>query len=58
VPLQPLRVSGVVVRKADLIAALRVYVPALADLQVTEDGEHFWLMLADDAGASHEGGPA
>jgi hypothetical protein len=43
-----MRVEGVVVRKADLIQALRVYVPALADVQVTEDGEHFWLMLGPD----------
>ena len=52
VPLQPLRVSGVVVRKADLIDALRVYVPALEDLQVTEDGDHFWLMLGDQPDAN------
>ncbi|TAK27715.1 MAG: hypothetical protein EPO21_23575 [Chloroflexota bacterium] len=45
IPLKPLRVSGVVVRKADLIEALTVYVPALHDIQVTEDGEQFWLML-------------
>ena len=56
VPLQPLRVSGVVVRKADLIDALRVYVAALADLQVTEDGEHFWLML-DEAAQSETASP-
>ena len=46
-PLAPLRVSGVVVRKGDLVEALRVYVPALRDLQVTEDGEHFWLLLGE-----------
>jgi len=50
-PLQPLRVSGVVVRKADLIEALRVYVPALEDVQVTEDGDHFWLMLGEQPNA-------
>jgi hypothetical protein len=49
-PMRPLRVSGVVVRKADLVEALRVYMPALADLAVTEDGESFWLILG-------EGGP-
>jgi hypothetical protein len=47
VALEPLRVSGVVVRKADLIRALQVYVPGLSDLQVTEDGEHFWLMVEE-----------
>lgn len=56
-PLPPLRVSGLVLRKADLIAALRVYVPNLADLAVTEDGEYFWLLLgeggtSDDPAAS------
>ena len=40
--------SGVVVRKADLVEALKVYVPNLADLQVTEDGEHFWLLMGDE----------
>lgn len=46
--LRPLRVSGIVIGKADLIEALRAYVPALCDLQVTQDGEHFWLMLDRD----------
>ncbi|TAK33710.1 MAG: hypothetical protein EPO21_12170 [Chloroflexota bacterium] len=45
ISLKPMRVSGVVVRKADLIEALIVYVPALRDIQVTEDGEQFWLIL-------------
>lgn len=45
--LQPLRASGVVVTKADLIEALRVYVPQMHDIQVTEDGEHFWLMFVE-----------
>lgn len=46
--LKPLRASGVVVAKADLIEALQVYVPGLVDLQVTEDGGHFWLLLGED----------
>lgn len=46
IPLRPLDVSGVVVSKAALIDALRVYVPTLADLQVFEDGEQFLLRLA------------
>ena len=48
VQLRPLRVSGVVVSKAEVIEALRVYVPALVDLNVTEDGEFFWLMLGGE----------
>jgi hypothetical protein len=47
VPLPPLRAAGIVVHKRDLIAALRVYVPGLRELQVTEDGDYFWLMLGD-----------
>jgi hypothetical protein len=43
--LQPLRVSGVVVDKAALIEALRIYLPGLSDIVSTEDGDHFWLML-------------
>jgi hypothetical protein len=45
---KPLRVSGLVVRKADVVDALRLYVPGLADLHVTEDGEHFWLLLGEE----------
>jgi hypothetical protein len=44
-PLPPLPVSGVVVRKSVLVDILRGYLPGLHDLQVTEDGEYFWLML-------------
>jgi hypothetical protein len=40
-----LRVSGLLVTKADLIAALQTYVPGLVDIAVTEDGERFVLML-------------
>lgn len=46
ITLTPLAVSGVVVSKAALIEALRVYVPALVDLEVVEDGERFVLDLA------------
>ena len=46
-----LRVSGFLVTKGDLIAALRVYVPGLIDLAVTDDGESFCLML-DPGGAA------
>ena len=44
---KPLRVAGLVVRKADLIAALQVYVSGLSDVQVTEDGQYFWLLLSE-----------
>jgi hypothetical protein len=45
--LPPLRVAGIVLAKRDLVAALRVYLPALRDVQCTEDGEHFWLWLGE-----------
>ena len=53
VALKPLRVSGLVVSKAEVVEALRVYVPGLVDLSVTEDGEFFWLMLGE--GGAGEG---
>lgn len=46
--LRPLRVAGLVVAKTALVEALRVYVPGLVDVQATEDGEHFWLILQHD----------
>lgn len=55
ISLRPLRVSGIVITKAELVEALRAYVPALGDVQVTEDGQHFWLMLGeggDDANST------
>ncbi|MGH2461756.1 MAG: hypothetical protein ACRDIY_23120 [Chloroflexota bacterium] len=42
--LPPLRVSGLVVAKADLVRALRVYVPQLVDIAAL-DGESFVLTL-------------
>lgn len=48
----PLAVSALMVTKADLIAALRVYVPQLSDIEAI-DGERFLLSLdaqPDDAG--------
>ncbi len=57
IALRPLRVSGLVVHKAEIIEALRVYAPNLSDLQVTEDGEHFWLML-DEREEGRDGDPA
>ncbi|MBI2938879.1 MAG: hypothetical protein HYY04_00440 [Chloroflexi bacterium] len=49
IPLRPLKVSGIVVRKADLVEALRIYVPGLSDLRVDEDGEQFFLLLSEEA---------
>lgn len=40
----PLAISGLVVAKADLVAALRIYVPHLVDVGVL-DGERFVLGL-------------
>jgi len=40
----PLNVRGLVVNKADLIGALRLYVPQLTDLSVL-DGDQFLLHL-------------
>ncbi|MBI2305246.1 MAG: hypothetical protein HYU86_10955 [Chloroflexi bacterium] len=46
VPVPPLNVSCLVVAKADLVAALRIYVPQLADI-ISLDGERFLLSLAE-----------
>ena len=51
IPLKPLAVSGVIITKAALLDALRVYAPNLAGLEVVEDGERFILTLAN----GHEG---
>ena len=45
--LPPLAVSALMVTKADLIAALRVYVPHLADLEPI-DGERFLLTIGQE----------
>ena len=44
-PLPPLKISGIVVKKADLVAALRIYVPTVIDIQPFEDGENFFVVL-------------
>ena len=49
----PLNVSGLVVTRADLVAALRIYVPQLVDIALL-DGERFLLSLV--AGTEQEGG--
>ncbi len=50
VPLRPIEISGVVVRKAALITALQIYVPQLQDLRVFEGGDYFLLELAPEPG--------
>jgi hypothetical protein len=44
--LPPLAISALMVTKADLIAALRVYLPQLSDIQVI-DGERFLLSVVE-----------
>jgi hypothetical protein len=39
---KPLAISGLIVTKADLLDALRVYVPGVQDITML-DGEHFQL---------------
>lgn len=46
----PLIASGLVVKKGDLVAALRLYVPQLVDIRQTDD-ESFILDLLTPAGA-------
>lgn len=43
--IRPLNVSGLVVAKADLVAALRLYVPQTVDIE-SLGGERFLLVLA------------
>ena len=45
--LPPLRAAGLVLRKADVVAALRVWIPGAVDLAVSEDGEHYFLFMGD-----------
>ena len=45
--LPPLAVSALMVTKADLIAALRVYVPHLSDVEMIE-GERFLLTMGPE----------
>ena len=44
--LPPLVVSALMVTKADLIAALRVYLPHLTDVEAIDGGERFLLSVA------------
>ncbi|MBI2863008.1 MAG: hypothetical protein HYX94_00395 [Chloroflexi bacterium] len=47
VSLPSLNISGVVVRKQELVAALRIFLPVV-DIQAFEDGERFYLALDSD----------
>lgn len=53
-PLPPLTISALMVTKADLIAALRIYLPAISDLEAI-DGDRFLLAVS---GAGTEDGSA
>jgi hypothetical protein len=44
-PLPPLAVSALMVTKADLIAALRIYLPTISDLEAI-DGDRFLLSVS------------
>jgi hypothetical protein len=41
VPIPPLAVSGIVVTKAALVAALQIYMPQLVDLAPVEGGRYY-----------------
>ncbi|MBI3978327.1 MAG: hypothetical protein HY331_09090 [Chloroflexi bacterium] len=48
IPLRPIPISGVVVGKTELLAALQVYGP-FEDIEVFEDGQRFLLKLRPEA---------
>lgn len=50
--LPPLNISGVVLSKAQLITALAVYIPAIADLQPLPGGEHYYVLFTADGSAA------
>jgi len=52
--LPPLRAAGLVLRKADVVAALRVWIPGAVDLAVSEDGEHYFLFMGDGGDDAHQ----
>ena len=47
-PLPPLGVSGVVLSKAQLMDALRAYLPNIVDFTPLADGEHFSILFGQD----------
>ncbi len=48
VALPPLAIRALMVTRADLVAALRIYVPHLADIEAI-DGERFLLVVGEHA---------
>ena len=56
VTLPPLAVSALMLTKADLIAALRVYLPHLTDVEVIDDGERFLLKVGPHQPPAGENG--
>ena len=53
--LPPLAVSALMVTKADLLAALRAYLPHLSDIEAI-DGDRFLLVVGPHDGAPGENG--
>lgn len=54
--LPPLAISALLVTKADLIAALRVYLPHVSDIEVLDGGERFLLSVAPHPSEHGENG--
>jgi hypothetical protein len=42
-----LRVTGLLVSRADLVAALRAFVPGIVDIATADDGDNFALLLGE-----------
>ncbi len=47
-PLPALSVSGVVLSKAQLLDALKIYIPTITDFAPLPDGEHFSILFRQD----------
>ena len=60
-PTQPtpftLAIAGVVVTRAQLVAALQPFVPGLSDIEAFEDGQRFLLVLNPSPGQAAPGAP-
>ena len=53
--LPPLAISALLVTKADLIVALRAYLPHLGDIEVLDGGERFLLSVRPEHGPVQNG---
>ena len=53
--LPPLAISALLVTKADLIVALRAYLPHLSDIEVLDGGERFLLQVRVEHGPDRNG---